>query len=241
LPLRSARGVGFAFKTFPGDWPIQYLLEPHHGSEFLFVVFPALSAEFEYKFNYHRVLAGVRVKRLFVLDDFGPQGSYLIASDGSIELGEAVCSMIESVRLQLGIEKSKVIPMGLSKGGASALYFANRLEYGRIVVNGPQTRIGHFLLEQDRQNGPRLANYMFPGTEIHVGRGDHHFESHAMPYFEYIRKQGGHIELDVGEYSEHRDLGVHYPVFIEDTLRDVFGIKMRKLPSNPALTFVVSA
>ncbi|SDC67687.1 Heparinase II/III N-terminus [Paraburkholderia lycopersici] len=262
FPARSVKGINFPFETFPGDWPIQYLFEPRGNSDALFVVFPALAPEFEYRINYRRVLRGAPVNQLFVVDDFGPQGSYLIASNGNLELGEAVCSLIESFRIKLGIDKSRVIFMGSSKGGASALYFANRLGYGHILAGAPQTRIGHFLLRQDLENGPRLANYMFPGESseeklnrliydlpvhehvscrIHVGRGDHHYESHALPYVEHVQKQGGCVELDVGEYSEHSELGQHFPTFLENALRDVFGIKMRKFYPGAAPTLVVSA
>ncbi|BAO94064.1 heparinase II/III domain-containing protein [Caballeronia insecticola] len=262
FPARSAKGINFPFETIPGDWPIQYLFEPQENSDALFVVFPALAPEFEYRINYHRVLRGAPVNQLFVLDDFGPQGSYLIASNGKLELAEAVCALIESFRVKLGIEKSKVIFLGSSKGGASALYFANRLGYGHVLTGAPQTRIGHFLLRQDLENGPRLANYMMPGEDseekldklifdlpfnrdvscrIHVGRGDHHYESHALPYAEHIRTQGGCVEVDVGEYSEHSDLGKHFPLFIENKLRNIFGIKMRRYFPGPAPTLTVSA
>lgn len=261
-PARSAKGINFPFETFPGDWPIQYLFEPRQNSDALFIVFPALAPEFEYRINYHRVLRGAQASQLFILDDFGPQGSYLIASHGNLELGEAVCSLIESFRIKLGIDKSRVIFMGSSKGGASALYFANRLGYGHVLAGAPQTRIGHFLLQQDLENGPRLANYMFPGEgseeklnrlifdlpvhqhvscRIHVGRGDHHYESHALPYVEHIQTQGGSVELDVGEYSEHSELGQHFPIYLENTLRNVFGIKVRKIYPGPAPTLIVTA
>jgi hypothetical protein len=262
FPARSAKGINFPFLTFPGDWPIQYLFEPRENSDTLVVVFPALAPEFEYRINYHRVLRGAPVNRLFVLDDFGPQGSYLIASNGKLELGEAVCALIESFRVKLGIDKSKVIFMGSSKGGASALYFASRLGYGHVLAGAPQTRIGHFLLRQDLENGPRLASYMMPGADseerlnrlifdlpvnpqvscrIHVGKGDHHYESHAIPYAEHIQAHGGTVELDVGEYDEHNELGQHFPLFLENTLRDVFGIKMRKFYPGPTPPLTVSA
>jgi len=254
FPQRSAKGISLPFETIPGDWPIQYRLEAEAQSEVLCVVLPAMAAEFDYRINYLKLLRRAPLNRLFILDDFGPQGSYLIASDGNARLGDAVCALVESERSRLGIDKRNVVFTGSSKGGTTALYLAHRLGYGHVLAGAPQTRIGHFLLRQDVANGRRLAGYMCPGKSdaealdwlnrlmfdlplgkdvdcrIHVGKGDHHYQRHVLPYVDHVRKLGGKIDVDVGDYAEHKALGEHFPIYLEKALSDLFGITF----SDPA-------
>lgn len=256
FPRRSDTGISLPFETLPGDWPIQYRLETHAQSDVLCVVLPAMAGAFDYKINYLKLLRDAPVNRLFVLDDFGPQGSYLIASEGDVRLGDALCAMLESMRSRLGIDKRNVVFMGSSKGGTTALYVAHRLGYGHVLAGAPQTRIGHFLLRQDVANGWRLANHMCPdksaadaldwldrlifdlpvGKEvdcrIHVGEGDHHYRRHVLPYLGHIRKRGGQVDLHVGQYERHSELGKHFPHYVINTLGDLFGITF----SNPSST-----
>ncbi|WP_233237418.1 heparinase II/III family protein [Bordetella sp. LUAb4] len=248
FPQRSARGISLPFETMPGQWPIQHRLEAHAQSEVLCVVLPAMAAEFDYRINYLKLLRRAPLNRLFILDDFGPQGSYLIASEGNAQLGDAVCALIESERASLGIDKRNVVFTGSSKGGTTALYLAHRLGYGHVLAGAPQTRIGHFLLRQAVASGRRLADYMCPGKSeaqaldwldrlifdlplskdvdcrIHVGEGDHHYQRHVLPYVKHVRKLGGKVSLDIGDYAEHSALGEHFPSYLEKALGDLFGI-----------------
>lgn len=263
FPRRSATGVSLPFETLPGEWPIQYRLETHAQSDVLCVVLPAMAGAYDYKINYLKLLRDAPVNRLFVLDDFGPQGSYLIALDGDVRLGDALCAMLESMRARLGIDKRNVVFMGSSKGGTTALYVAHRLGYGRVLAGAPQTRIGHFLLRQDVANGWRLANHMCPGKSaadaldwldrlifdlpvgkdvdcrIHVGEGDHHYRRHVLPYLGHVRKLGGQVELHVGDYERHSELGEHFPHYVVNTLGDLFGITFSD-PSSTAEPIVNS-
>jgi len=256
FPRRSATGIVLPFETLPGDWPIQYRLETQAQSDVLCVVLPAMAGKFDYRINYLKLLRGAPVNRLFLLDDFGPQGSYLIASGGDVRLGDAVCALLESVRCRLGIDKRKVVFMGSSKGGTTALYVAHRLGYGHVLAGAPQTRIGYFLLHQDVANGWRLADYMCPGKRgaealdwlnrlmfdlplakdvdcrIHVGEGDHHYRRHVLPYLHHVRKRGGNVDLHVGNYEQHNELGEHFPDYVENALGDLFGITF----SDPSTT-----
>jgi hypothetical protein len=196
-----------------------------------------------------------------LVDDFGPQGSYLISSKGNLGLAEAVCSLIETFRARLGINEDSVVFLGSSKGGASALYFAHRLGYGHAVVGAPQTKIGHFLHRQDALNGPRLSAYMFPAADaedrldrliydlpvgnrvrrhIHVGRGDHHYKSHVLPYVQHVAAHGGEIALDVGDYATHKEVGIHFPAFIEKTFLGIFGLSPGRRESAAAVSASLS-
>ena len=239
MPRRTVRGPKLPMQVAAGDWPIQYHIESHVDSRALVVAFPALATKFRYQVNYKNVLARVAATKVFLTDDFGPQGSYLIASGGDLALADAVLALIESVREHHGVPRERVLLLGSSKGGASALYFAHRLGWGSVVVGAPQTRIGHFLLNQDLTNGPTIANYMFPQPDakdrldrliydqpvstnvpryIHVGRGDHHYRQHVLPYVEHVRKAGADCQVELAEYASHKDVGKYFPDFVRRCL-----------------------
>jgi pimeloyl-ACP methyl ester carboxylesterase len=261
LQTQSCDGVSPFFETLPGDWPVQYRVEREPGSDILLVVFSAQAPEFGDRINHHEMLGGTAASRLFLSDDFGPNGSYLIAANGNLQLGDAVCRLIEGMRAELGIDKNKVLFIGASQGGTSAIYFANRLQYGHIIAGRPETRLG-LLLSEDDANSVGQAKFMFPGENsdeqlngvifnlpandavtcrIHVERGGDHYDRHVLPYFEHVSRLGSHIELDVGEYSERKVFEDRYPEFLKNTLQDVFDIRMPRVLSGAASTFVVKA
>lgn len=244
LPAISASGKVHPYDLHRGRWPIRYLVENEQACHLLVVVFPALAERFKYSINYRTALSSIRAHKLFLVDDFGPQGSYLICSNGEFSLAAEVQELIEMQRTKLAVPRENVVFLGSSKGGASALYHADKLGYGTSIVGAPQSRIGYFLCQQDRRNGPVIAEYMDSTPEretrldqllferspcqeiqrfIHVGRGDHHYRQHVLPYVEHMRKCNAHVEVDVGGYSSHAETGQHFPQYFLSKIAQLFG------------------
>lgn len=166
LPAKGSDGKALNYDVADGPWPIQYLLDERLASRRLIVIFPALTAKHRFAIDYKKAMAGIDANHLFVVDDFGSQGSYLICSNKNFELADAVYTLIEEVRSRLGVSVEKVVLVGCSKGGASALYFAERLGYGSVIVGAPQTRIGFSLFRQDIKNGSEIAKCMFGNGSV---------------------------------------------------------------------------
>src|SRR5690606_4523051 len=98
-----------------------------------------------------------------------------------------------------------------------------------------------------------IASYMFPDENrqalldallytspphpdvkryIHVGRGDHHYARHALPYASHLRHAGAHIELDVAEYETHAETGMHFPPYFFSILSRIYGMAEVPAPNR---------
>lgn len=61
----------------------------------------------------------------------------------------------------------------------------------------------------------------FPEIHLHIGEGDFHYQRHINPFINELDKNHIQYHLDVGDYSEHNDLAIHYPDYLLKTLRSI--------------------
>jgi hypothetical protein len=163
---------------------IKYLFCEKEGSNKLIITFPGFTDLGSFKYRYVRTLKDVNAHRLFLLDNFGSRGCYLLGRNRNFTVEKSVISLINSIIKKYDIDKRNVILQGSSKGGWMALYYGIKYGFGYVIVGGPQTKIGDFLLKHEVQipsNGK-----IHPGSKASVAG--------------YI--SGGHEEEDV-EYLDN--------------------------------------
>ena len=190
----------------------------------------------------------VNAHRLFILDDFGFRGCYLLGENRHFSVEKAVISLINTILKEYNIKKEDVILHGSSKGGWIALYYGIKYGFGYVIAGGPQTKIGNFLIEHEFDTSivkvadhiaggheeedkeylnnllynlvnPTIKNY--PKIYMHIGRGDFHYPKHIKPFLKELDSYNVKYELDVEEYDAHSALEWYYPEFLLETLNSI--------------------
>ena len=163
---------------------IKYLFFEKKGSDKLIVTFPGFTDVGSFKYRYVRTLKDVNAHRLFLLDNFGTRGCYLLGQNRNFSVEKSVMSLIDTIIKKYDIDIKDVILQGSSKGGWMALYYGIKYRFGHVIAGAPQTKLGDFLLKHEVQ---------IPSDgKIHPGS--------KMSVAEYI--SGGHEEEDV-EYLDN--------------------------------------
>lgn len=217
---------------------LKHLFIPNKKSDKLLVVFSGFGNNGEpAKYNYIRTFESLEINRLYILDDFSfdKAGAYYLGKDNDFFIEDAVQRLIHKISSENNFVKEKVITCGSSKGGTAALYFGLKYGYGEILAGAPQTKIADYLIASDRKETLKyiigeitedrkatLDKLMFdvvketkynPIIKIHVGKGDHHYKNYIIPFSECLDVYGLKYELDIADYSNHGDLGKHFPPF----------------------------
>lgn len=236
---------------------VKYLFCEKKGANKLIITFPGFTNSGKFKYRYVRTLQDVNAHRLFLLDEFGVRGCYLIGHNRNFKIETVVMSLITSILKKYDLKIDDVILQGSSKGGWMALYYGIKYRFGHVIAGGPQTKMGDFLIKENDEIKPddqihpfskiRVADYIagdhkkedmiylnnllydqiykspedFPMIYIHVGNGDSHFDNHIKPFLYILDKNNIEFELDVQEYQDHNDLGIHYPIFLLNILKSI--------------------
>lgn len=227
-----------------GKMPIKYIFCDGNNSDKLIVTFPGFSSpKNPPKYNYIRTLSDCNCHRLYILDDYGPRGSYLIGKNRNQSIEESVMALILTICAKYNINSKNVILQGSSKGGYIALYYGIKYEFGNVITGAPQINLGNYLLYV----APEVAKYIAGGTEkedimylnsflydylndesiefpkifIHVGKGDHHYKGHIIPFLSRLKDKGINYEINVKEYFSHNSIGYYYPEYLLKTLHNI--------------------
>jgi len=107
---------------------ISYLFCEKKGSDKLIITFPGFTEVGEFKYRYVRTLKDINAHRLFILDNFGHRGCYLIGENRDLSVETAVMSLINKLLNEYNINPKNVILNGSSKGGWISLYYG--IKYG---------------------------------------------------------------------------------------------------------------
>lgn len=232
--LLTDRGVGdgkLDWRRYNSTRSLNYLLDdgaPSTTAGKLLVVFSAIGAEYDYTFNYRASLAGVKLAKAYILDDFGRQGSYYWVDHGDESIFQGTQELLAKLVQDLGLDWGDVMFAGSSKGGTAALLHGVTLGVGRILLGAPQYRVGDYLSAA----APQILEFMTGGASgddrvalndwakdillkgqrrsairIVVGTADHHLAAHVMPLIADAREAGYKVDSLVLSGVPHGEIG----------------------------------
>lgn len=231
--LLKDRGISPSslWQTFYGEKPVHYLLDGDAASaraNGLAVVFSAVNPRYDFTFNYRTSLEKFSGAVMYVLDDFGDQGSYYLANNRNFAEFRSVQGAVREVLNHLGIAEDDVTMLGSSKGGSAAIMHGVALGAAEVIVGGPQYRIGFFTKDPH----PNILEYIAGGTttadslwldksfqrllesgsrktkiRVFVGEADGHYRHHAVPLTDRARALGYSLDLIRMPGTTHAELG----------------------------------
>lgn len=228
------------WRSWQNDIRLSYLLEPpatFKGAESLTVVFSALSADYDFTYNYRSALDGSDSYRLFLIDDFGSRGSYYFADHRDTVIYEDVQKFLKEIIEQLGITLEHVVFAGSSKGGTAALLHGIAMGVGRVVIGAPQIYVGSYL----HATAPEVLGFIAGGRGqdakkwldraiykritavnentdvcIIVGAKDHHLSQHVKPLLDVTASAQYNVKALVVQDVAHSDIGAVYRHYLKN-------------------------
>ncbi|MBM7585756.1 hypothetical protein JOC86_002298 [Bacillus pakistanensis] len=250
----------FDEKVFKGDLPINYVFESGNvNQDHLIVVFsgfniPKTKAKenMKHTYNYIRTLRNIDCNKLFILDNYGPRGSYYIGNKETIGLEKSINELIEYILQENGIARENVITAGSSKGGSAALYYGLKYNYGHIVAGAPQTRIADYIKAFAEETFEYMVGKSPTEKEIeslnqllfrqlHSGVGndlriltsenDIQYKKHIVPLIEQLNEHEIEFNLKIdNNIQSHGQIAEHFPSYLITNILDIIdGIKIKEL------------
>lgn len=224
------------------DVNVKYMYKPVRDCKMLTVVFsactrPGLSA----RYNYVKTLDGMQCNRLYILDDFGPdgRGSYYLGRMPEFKEQSAVLALIQKIIDDTAPQG--LIFCGSCKGAYAALNFGSRFKNAIMIIGEPTYRIAtEFCLAKDlmhywmgdisKQNieyidtylENQLKNNLFIGSQIiHLfySTKDEYYEKHTKQLLNNIQEYGYKYELETAEFGIHAELGLYFPDFLKANIK----------------------
>lgn len=197
------------------------------------------------RYNYVRTCQKFHIHRLFIKDDFAPngRGSYYLGEHGQYNVERLVHEMVQAFITRLHPEK--VLFIGSSKGGYGAINCGVEFENAVIIAGAPQYRLGTYLDKPvnrpnlvdiigeytpeniaalDIRLEQKLAADPFAGTQtcyLHYSDQEHTYEKHIRDLLKDLKATGMRVYEDVAAYTEHGDVGKYYPGFLSATVYDI--------------------
>ena len=197
------------------------------------------------RYNYVRTCDKFNIHRLFIKDDFAPngRGSYYLGEHGQYNVERLTHQLIQAFIDRLCPEK--VLFIGSSKGGYGAINCGLEFEDAIIIAGAPQYRLGTYL--DKPVNRPNLIDiigtYTPEGIErldhrleykilnnplanthtcyLHYSKQEHTYEKHIRDLLRDLKDSGMTVYEDIADYPEHSDVGKYYPNFLSATVYDI--------------------
>lgn len=231
---RNLLSSGESWRRYARDVGINYLFSPATtdiGKNFLVVGFSAVNKKGIFGYNYRKTTDPTGANAIYLLDDFGDQGSYYLMQDNRTYIYETVQLLIKHMAYELNVPLSNIVFIGSSKGGSAALVHGLGIGSGHVYVGAPQTKIGNFLSKAhpnilrymtgglDQNHIDQLNNYIYekysnsyssPNMTIVVGKSDHHYQGHAIPLKEHLSGSTHTCHVDLIDGTPHSEIGKAY-------------------------------
>lgn len=252
---RGLNDKSLGWQRSNGSIGLNYLSVPARteaGSRKLAVIFTAIHQPGDFTFNYKKSVDASGVHSLYILDDFGDQGSYYLADHGDRAIFDAVQALIRAELSRLNLTPADLITAGSSKGASAAILHGSAAGAGRIIAGAPQVKIGSFLRgphpnmlkfimgETSDDAVSRLDHVLFEAVDamseatrlsILVGDADHHYRNHVLPLKEFADIRGKEVEVTVLPGLPHADIGGVYRSFLSANLhQETLGTREEALP-----------
>ena len=232
--LTVERGVALlqsGWQTWDGPRQLTYLLDAPRtaaGKRRLCIVFSAIGAPRDFTYNYRSALEDVDAYRLFILDNFGVQGSYYYADHRDTSIFESVQGLLKDVSESLAIAPQDTTFVGSSKGGAAALMHGLHFGAGSIIAGAPQCFPGKYL----KAVSPTILRFIAgdvsdeavewldcllpdalamrkgePRVTILVGQNDGHRRIHVLPFLKMASAAALDANAVIVQDLSHQEIG----------------------------------
>ena len=178
----------------------------------LFIVFSALSPKPGYNLmSYYALQKQLQGNVLHIMDNFGAHGCYLLSTSKSIEIQNAVLSLIKEVINTNNISKDNIYFLGTSKGGTMAILYSLMLGYGTAIVGEPQIKLGNFLFRQNWENIEEARSLIYVMTgKINIADKEYLNALIEDIFKNYGDKFKGKIHLLVGKKTGYFENHIVY-------------------------------
>lgn len=225
-------------------YPLHYLYQPGK-SDTLIIVFSAFAPNLYPTYNYVRTLWGkTGCHLLFIKDDFihlRSGGSYYLGKNGDLQGISAVCELIQTIRKRTGA--ARVIGVGSSKGGTAALLFGVKLHFDILILGACQYFIGSYMQEHKPECLALLTGNQTPSAQeiadldcivrhavtdrrndkkplihLHYSDKEHTYSEHIEPMLQDLEACGYTVVEDVGDYTRHTDVSIHFVPYLQRIL-----------------------
>lgn len=206
---------------------MKYIYE-RNGSDKLMIVFSGFGPV--PKYNYMRTLSKSKIDKLFLLDNFGYQGSYYWYENGGDEPKRLVIGLIERIR---GGYKT-IYTAGSSKGGTCALYFGLMFNVEEIFCSSCQYHVGDYLNKECykkimegmmgtnfKREDVDVLNSELPNMiksnahsstliNLYYSQKDHTYQEHIVDLIKDLKSTDIHFTTTVDDYVKHTDNGYYF-------------------------------
>lgn len=215
-------------------------------SNVLLVSFPACAPNTA-KYNYVRTLLPFECNKLFLLDDYGTnhQGCYFIedkVEKCTLELLKYVINKCDSQKRRGAL---KIVFLGSSKGGYSALNFSFLIPNVSVVIGAPQYYLGTYLDKEETkvnllyligeitEEGKNQLNFRLKKRILssrikpnvvyyHYSNAEHTYNEHVKDMLRDLKSVNVKIVEDVKAYPDHGGLKDFFPGFLQNTIQMIF-------------------
>ncbi|MEJ9254744.1 DUF6270 domain-containing protein [Bacillus wiedmannii] len=122
---------------------VTYLLKEVKESNKLIVVFSCFNSEYNMtKYDFVESLRDINANVLFILDDYGINGTFYLSKNREEKLQQTIIKLIEKICIKKSISPKDIITLGESKGATAALYYGLKMNVGHIVAVAPSLYLG---------------------------------------------------------------------------------------------------
>ena len=226
---------------------LKYCFYPEKDSRFLIIVFSGFPGEGQTaKYNYINTLYSIKANKLFLLDDVWNSanvGSYYLGTADNWYFINDICNLVTEITVDYKIDK--VITVGSSKGGTSALFYGTKLGVDYCIVGAPQYYIGTYLSTEKHR--PILETIMGdysqesidkldillssliksdnnkrPEVYLHYSPNEHTYDDHIRSMLVDLKQYGYVVHEDNNySYSNHSEVKDYFPSFLLNTIKGI--------------------
>lgn len=226
-----------------GNTRLKYMFKPIEGAKTLVIVFSACTrAGVAARYNYVKTLDGTKSNRLYILDDFGPdgRGSYYLGHMPEFAEQEATIALVDKIIKETNPDK--IVFCGSCKGGYGALNIGSRYSNSIMIIGEPTYRIAtefraatdlmkywmreiteenialidDYLENQLRNNQEKCSQKIY----LFYSLRDEYFHSHSEPLVKTLKDNGYNVVIETSDFEAHADLGLYFPKFLKEHLRE---------------------
>ena len=212
-----------------------------NNSDTLLIIFNAFGGE-KPRYNYIRGLSDINtIDYLYILDDFGYTGSYLLYEDGNNGVEKMTIALINDIIKRKHYKQ--ILTAGSSKGGTCAIYFGLIFNASAIFSGACQYYLGSYLHRPDhelifkgmmgKEAGSRdaeLLNSIMPNQlekykkayngNIHIiySKKDLTYERQLIDLLHQLASNNYNYYEIESDYERHEDIGRPFLKYLREYL-----------------------